>query len=88
VKLLTQLPGIDVNKESSYGLFSAKEKKATAKNKTPLYCAAANGHTEVVKLLAAHPKIDINKKTWDGRTPMAAANKEEIKTILRDKGGK
>ena len=88
VMLLTQLPAIDVNKESSYGLLNAKEKKATAKNKTPIYAAAANGHTEVVRALSAHPKIDINKKTWDGRTPIAAANKEEIKAILREKGSK
>jgi hypothetical protein len=36
---------------------------------TPLYIACNNGHMEVVKLLLAHPGVDINKadKVREGR---------------------
>jgi hypothetical protein len=31
---------------------------------TPLYAACNNDHKEVVKLLLAHPGVDINKTGW------------------------
>jgi hypothetical protein len=55
---------------------------------TPLRAASLNGHTDVVKVLASLPGIDINKASNDWVTPLGAASKEEIKAILRAKGAK
>ena len=37
---------------------------------TPLHTASCNGHDEVVKLLLAHPMIQVNVKSGDGGTPL------------------
>jgi len=54
---------------------------------TPLYIAAQNGHTEVVKLLLAIPDIDVNKGRIDvGATPLFTAaqngHTEVVKFLL------
>ena len=40
-------------------------------NGTSLHIASGYGHVEVVKLLLAHPNIDVNVKNDDGRTPVS-----------------
>ena len=37
----------------------------------PLHAASINGHVEVVKLLLAHPDIDVNLKYEYGETPFS-----------------
>ena len=58
--------------------------------KTPLYCAADNGHSECVKLLLAAPGIDVNLANKDGETPLfwAARNgrSECVKLLLAAPG--
>ena len=55
---------------------------------TPLYVAAQNGHTEVVKLLLAN-KADVNARHTDGRTPLWMAaqegHTEVVKLLLANK---
>jgi len=58
--LLRSYPGIDVNcADPGFGLAA-------------LHIASFNGHVEVVKLLLAHPDINVNFKDYDGFTPFAA----------------
>ncbi len=61
VKVLLEVPGIDVNKGCGYGC------------DTPLIAAARNGSTESVKLLMKHPRIEINKTNNYGERPLYLA---------------
>ena len=36
-----------------------------------LHTASSNGHVEVVKLLLAHPNINVNVENWKGQTPFS-----------------
>ena len=38
---------------------------------TPLHAASRYGHVEVVKLLLAHPNINVNLKSSSGQTPLS-----------------
>jgi ankyrin repeat protein len=49
--------------------------------------AAANDRLEVVKLLLAHPGIDVNMKNEVGRTPLDSA-KGKAKRLIAAAGGK
>ena len=44
------------------------------KDTTSLFVASINGHTDVVKVLASLPGIDINKADSNGSTPLRAAS--------------
>ncbi|MBQ3526920.1 MAG: ankyrin repeat domain-containing protein [Akkermansia sp.] len=69
--------GADVNKAGMYG-------------ETPLYWAARDGHTEIVKLLLAAPGIEVNKAHMYGETPLYWAafysHTEIVKLLLAAPG--
>ena len=54
---------------------------------TPLHLAALHGNTEVVDFLLKK-EADPNAKDEYGQTPLDRAKNEEIKQLLRAKGGK
>ena len=62
VKTLLKDPTVDVN--------WARE---MWQNLTPLHYACNNGFDAIVPLLLAHPAINVNLKTLDGRTPFLLA---------------
>jgi ankyrin repeat protein len=53
-----------------------------------LHCAAQKGHLEVVRLLLAHPLVNVNRKTHDGETPLLLAcdggHTEVVRVLLKD----
>ncbi len=51
---------------------------------TPLYLAVFSGHTDVVKMLLSHPKIDVNPEN----TLFVAAQRghAEVASLLLEKG--
>ena len=57
-----------------------------------LIYAAMGGHPEIVKLLLAHPGIDVNKKDPNGITPLDLAERKgknsECAELIRAAGGK
>jgi ankyrin repeat protein len=56
---------------------------------TPLYIAAQEGHTDVVRVLLKSDTIDVNKKDAKGRSPLTIAaicgRKDVIELLLKDK---
>ncbi len=78
VRLLLDVPGIDVNARDGSGL-------------TALYAAARNGKPEIVKLLLAVPGIELEKKC-NGSTPLENAKRNgynrEIINLLKSAGAK
>ena len=62
-EILRNNPGVDVNWrcEDEYGGYAA------------LHKACAWGHDSIVTILLAHPDIDVNQKTSEGRTPFFVA---------------
>mmetsp|Transcript_29834 Transcript_29834/g.65212 ORF Transcript_29834/g.65212 Transcript_29834/m.65212 type:complete len:884 (-) Transcript_29834:338-2989(-) len=52
--------GVDINAQNEEG-------------RTPLTCAAQEGHVEVVKLLMLDPRVDINRPMTSGATPLYKA---------------
>ena len=57
-------------------------KKIHSAAKSPIYLAASNGHTEIVKILA--PLTDNpNAPDNDGKTPSSVAKNAEIRGILQ-----
>eukprot|EP00945_MAST-04E_sp_MAST-4E-sp1_P007839 g7839.t1 len=75
VELLLAHDKIDVNAKNNDG-------------QTPLWKASEYGKTDVVELLLAHDEIDVNATNNDGDTPLYVADNEEIKELLKAKGGK
>jgi len=75
--LLRDHPGINVN-------WTNKEQYQW----TPLHAASNHGHVEVVKLLLAHPNIDVNLKSAGGQTPLSFAGRNGhasvVKLLLKD----
>ena len=59
--LLKDNPGLDVNWADQYDPLNA------------LHKASHSGHVEVVKLLLAHPNINVNKSYISRRTPFRTA---------------
>ena len=53
------------------------------KGNTPLTCASAFDHTEVVKVLLAAPGIDVNRANEDGRTPLHWASQEGHSAVVK-----
>ena len=55
---------------------------------TSLHNASLNGHVEVVKLLLAHPNIDVNLKCSNGQTPFSFGCEEGqvsvVEVLLKD----
>ena len=73
--LLSAHPGLDVNwvNTSDY-------------HYTALHRAALNNHVEVVKLLLAHPDINVNFKEIDGRAPLSLGchGHVSVRFLLKD----
>lgn len=79
VKMLLQVPGIDVNKFQCDGYSEGVY--------TPLHFAIKNKHNEIVKLLVENPRIDVNVKSGgDKVAPIELAimteNVEAVKLLL------
>ena len=58
-------------------------------DRTPLHCAAARGHKEVVALLLAN-KAEVNAKNKDGAKPLRLAEDrghKDVAELLRQHGG-
>ena len=53
---------------------------------TPLLAAVYEGHTEAVQVLVK-AKADVNAKGPDGMSALEAAEKDEVKAILKSAGG-
>jgi ankyrin repeat protein len=71
-KLLLAEPSIDVNAplKTPTGSYSTENED----DRTPLSCAAANGHFEMINLLLSMDDIDPDiKEAKDGRTPLSLA---------------
>ena len=68
--LLDSLDIGDVNNYNSNGL-------------TPLHIAIYKNNLDMVKLMVNHSKIDIEKKTKDGRRPIEIAQSDEIKCEIQ-----
>ena len=75
VRILLLEEGNDVNAKDNDG-------------ETPLHDASKWGKPEVVELLLAHDEIEVNAKGEDGSTPLHWASNEEIKDLLKAKGGR
>jgi hypothetical protein len=60
--MLLDAEGINVNSISDIAVY-----------RTPLIAAIAAGHENVVKMLLAHPEIDINLVNYDGAIPLMGA---------------
>ncbi len=55
--------------------------------KTLLHTAVGNGHLDCVRVLLAHPDVDLYAKDKDGKTPLELAEKyghDDIAALLRD----
>ena len=56
--------------------------------KTGLHLASSFGHHEVVKLLLAHPAINVNAQDWQESTPLSLAcsynSVEVVQVLLKD----
>ncbi|OWY51284.1 hypothetical protein AALT_g4570 [Alternaria alternata] len=61
-EVLLSQDGLDVN-----------TKDTDPNKRTPLHLAAAQGMEEMVKILLAHPGIDVNSRDKSGETPLQAA---------------
>ncbi|ELR14795.1 Ankyrin repeatcontaining protein [Acanthamoeba castellanii str. Neff] len=66
--------GADVNAQDAFGI-------------TPLLAAVYEGHTEAVQVLVK-AKADVNAKGPDGMSALEAAEKDEVKAILKSAGAK
>jgi len=75
-EILRNNPAIDVNKRSA--VYGAWYDSASA-----LHGACANGHDSVVSLLLAHPDIDVNQPTRNGRSPFALACRSGSSSCVR-----
>jgi len=79
VELLLQNPDIDPN-YFPHG----------HENRTSLWVAAFFSHLQVIKVLLAHPKIDVNLPHANGATPLLVASEnghvEAVKMLLEKKG--
>ena len=62
--------GADVNAKSHYGLIA-------------LYCAAWNGHTELIKLLIAKG-ADVNEKSGNGETALSIAESKKQNEVIKE----
>ena len=70
--------GADPNIVSTYG---------DGGGESPLYIAAKYGMKEIAALLLENG-AEVNAKNHAGKTPLDVAEKEEIKKLLRARGGK
>ena len=50
---------------------------------TPLSAASLSGHVEVIKLLLAHPDMNVNVKDWKGQTPLHSVVKKAKCLLFR-----
>ena len=55
--------------------------KVDAKGNTTLYNAALSDNVDVVEVFMSHPKIEINKPSSDGSTPLYIASQEIMKKL-------
>lgn len=69
-ELLESYPDLDVNYSSSWDGYTA------------LHWAAMLDHKEALKLLLAHPRVDVNAKCTSGCTPLAKGICEHIRLDL------
>ena len=74
-KLLLGCKDIDVNIKDN-------------KSRVALHEAAANGHINCVRELISHKDIHVNIRDKNGKTPLAIANTQEIKDLLKQHGAK
>ena len=61
---------LDVNQKSAQG------------KKTALHCAVASGNTELIKILATHPKLMWNEEDEEGYPPIYYAARDERSEML------
>ena len=74
--LLNKLKMIILNK------FLDVNQKCSLGGKTALHCAVTSGNTEVIKILATHPKLKWNEKDERGFTPIFYAARDEKSEML------
>lgn len=76
-RLLKEEPGINVNWGNPGSFLN-----------TPLHLCSSDENTDIIRLLLAHPKIDVNRKNAGGWSPLLWACKDgrldSVVTLLRD----
>lgn len=79
VKFLLEQPSFDVNNEVVIYIPGTPEDSGT-----PLMLAAQKGNAEIIKLLLQQPKINILKRSSQGKRASDFAQTDEIKQLISD----